>query len=348
VETALEVKPLLRDEPKMSAKVFWSVALVACSATLISYNKYLIHPARFPYPVVLVFLHMMGGSVLSGALLATCPSLFPALTDLDKKVDLSPSFLTRRVLPVGLAFTTSLILSNTAYQYASVAFLQMVKQSNVIIVFVLSLIIGIEQFRARMVLVLFCVMIATTLTIHGEVNFSFTGLSVQLACNFAESSKVVMQGILLAGAGRKLDPLSFVATVSPMCCMCLAGILFLQPHAQALSWIAMPTAETIQTCGFLLAGNVLCAFALNLVIANYLKHGSPLSFLLTNLVKDAMIVVVSSATFGEHVSLQQAIAFPAQLSFIFLWSLMKANPEAFDKGGLIGGVRSALRSLAAA
>ncbi|CAE7637547.1 unnamed protein product, partial [Symbiodinium pilosum] len=346
LEAALERKPLLREDVhKLMSKIFWSVALITCSAALISYNKYLIHPTRFPYPVVLVFLHMLGGSLLSSILLATNPTLFPALTDPNKKADLSPNYLARRVLPVGLFFTTSLILSNTAYQYASVAFLQMVKQSNVIIVFLFSLMLGIEQFRPRMALVLLCVMLATTFTVHGEVNFSLTGFLVQLSCNFAESAKVVLQGVLLAGAGRKLDPLSFVATVAPMCAVCLGGILLLQPHVQGLSWISMPALENLHACGYLLAGNILCAFALNLVIANYLKHGSPLSFLLTNLVKDAMIVIVSTATFGEHVSLQQKCAFSAQLSFIALWSLMKGNPEDFDKYGFVGGLVGTLRSM---
>ncbi|CAE7357840.1 unnamed protein product [Symbiodinium natans] len=349
LEAAMETKPLLReDAQKLMSKVFWSIALIACSAALITYNKYLIHPTRFPYPVVLVYLHMVGGSFLSWILLLICPGLFPALTDTEKKVGVSARFLTRRVLPVGLLFTTSLVLSNTAYQYASVAFLQMVKQSNVIIVFVFSLMLGLEKFRVRMALVLLCVMAATTLTVRGEVNFSLTGFLVQLSCNFAESAKVVLQGVLLAGAGRKLDPLSFVALVSPMCACCLGGILLLQPRVHALSWIAMPAWDTLHACSFLLAGNVLCAFALNLVIANYLKHGSPLAFLLTNLVKDAMIVIVSTATFGDHVSLQQKCAFSAQLTFIAIWSWMKANPDLFDRQGFLGGLLGTFRTTSAA
>ena len=110
--------------------------------------------------------------------------------NLPGQVAVNPSFLLQRVLPVGVAFATSLICSNVAYEYvtgqkikkvqqtgsstgctttapelnfcffalktgwtstskhpskASVPFLQMVKQSNVIIVFVLSLLIGLEK-----------------------------------------------------------------------------------------------------------------------------------------------------------------------------------------------------------
>ncbi|CAE7297638.1 unnamed protein product [Symbiodinium natans] len=160
---------------------------------------------------------------------------------------------------------------------------------------------------------------------------------MQLLCNFAESSKIVMQGVLLSGAVR-LDPMSFVAVVSPLCGAFVGGLILLQPQVAGFALVALPTAETLRRCSALLAGNVLCAFFLNLVIANYLKNGSPVAFILTNLVKDALIVVASSLAFGDDVSLLQSCAFSVQLSFIALWSMMKANPTAFDKHGLCGGV----------
>jgi len=39
-----------------------------------------------------------------------------------------------------------------------------------------------------------------------------------------------------------------------------------------------------------IAGNVMVAFSLNLITANYLKHGSPLALLLTNLIKVGQLI----------------------------------------------------------
>ena len=50
-------------------------------------------------------------------------------------------------------------------------------------------------------------------------------------------------------------------------------------HCQTLS---------VSDARFRLEGNVAVAFLLNVITANYLKHGSPLSFLLTNLIKVGM------------------------------------------------------------
>lgn len=338
-------KPLLRGpDSDWTIKAFWSVAVIVVSAALINYNKYLMNPSRFPYPMVLVSLHMFCGSMLSSGLYLVMPSLFPALTDPDKKVAVNATFLLQRVLPVGVAFATSLICSNVAYEYASVPFLQMVKQSNVIIVFLLSLLIGLEKFRSDMAIVLLCIVIATGFTVNGELRFSLPGLLAQLAGNFAESCRVVMQGVLLTGAD-KLDPLSFVAVVSPICGFCLAGLMGSFKsfnHWHPVDFAAVPSLETLQQCRFLLAGNVMVAFSLNLITANYLKHGSPLALLLTNLIKDAIIVIAGCALFADPISLEQGFGFVAQLFFIFLWSIMKVFPETFQQEGLWQGFRCIL------
>eukprot|EP00435_Cladocopium_sp_Y103_P008938 s633_g2.t1 len=337
-------KPLLR-RPDWTIKAFWSVAVIVVSAALINYNKYLMNPSRFPYPMVLVSLHMFCGSVLSSGLYLAMPSLFPALTDPDKKVAVNATFLLQRVLPVGVAFATSLICSNVAYEYASVPFLQMVKQSNVIIVFLLSLLIGLEKFRSNMAIILLCIVIATGFTVNGELRFSLPGLVAQLAGNFAESCRVVMQGVLLTGAD-KLDPLSFVAVVSPICGFCLAGLMVSFNHWHPVDFAAIPSLQTLRQCSFLLAGNVAVAFSLNLITANYLKHGSPLALLLTNLIKDAIIVIAGCAVFGDPISLEQGFGFVAQLFFIFLWSIMKVYPETFHQEGLWQGFSSVLHGKA--
>ena len=49
------------------------------------------------------------------------------LVDGAKDVHVSKEMFLRSILPIGLLFSGSLILSNTAYLYLSVAFIQMLK-----------------------------------------------------------------------------------------------------------------------------------------------------------------------------------------------------------------------------
>eukprot|EP00930_Biecheleria_cincta_P054938 TRINITY_DN41311_c0_g1_i1.p1 TRINITY_DN41311_c0_g1~~TRINITY_DN41311_c0_g1_i1.p1 ORF type:complete len:385 (+),score=52.00 TRINITY_DN41311_c0_g1_i1:103-1257(+) len=315
--------------------IFWAGAVIIASSVLINYNKYLMHQDRFPFPMALVMLHNFTGTLFALVLLKLWPSLFPALTEPSQMVTLDRSFIFGKAGPVAFCFAGSLVLSNTAYRYANVAFLQMIKQTNVVTVYLISLVVGTEVFKLNLLLVLISIMLATACTIRGELNFSMLGLMVQGACGIVESTKIVIQGVLLAGKGQKLDPLTFVLVISPLCFCCLSVIVGVHV-VHPLFFVQLPTWSNFVACKWLLIGNVVVAFSLNLIIANFLKRGSPLSFTCTNLIKDAMIVIASSAVLGEAVSKGQSAAFCCQLFLIGLWSLMKSFPDYFQDGVFLG------------
>jgi hypothetical protein len=339
LEKSIETTPLLKQSTQMTSTglaqnlsvLVWGAAVIAASSALINFNKYLMQPGKFPFAVPLVMMHSFFATIFAGLLRVFCPSLFPSMSDSEKKVALSVNYIITCILPVAALGACSLVLSNTAYEFASVAFLQMMKQGNVIIVYVFSLCFGLEVFQMRSMLVLGGVVMATMSTIDGELNFSMIGFVVQGCCCFIESLKVVLQGILLAGSGKKLDPLSFVLIVSPQIFFFLSLAIVAKLSFPQLLAFALPTLADFSHCKWLLAGNVVLAFALNVICALFLKYGSPIAFLLVNIIKDIMIVVASSLFLGEVVSFQQMVSFPIQLILIFLWSLMKSHSELFDR-----------------
>jgi hypothetical protein len=187
------------------------------SAGLIHYNKFLIDPFRFPHPLAIVLIHTVFSSCLSGVLFITRPSLFPSLTDSSSEVKLDWSLFLTGALPISVCFAGQLALSNYAYLHSSVAFLQMLKESNIVLVYVFSLCLAIEKLSWRNVGLLACVLAATCLTIQGELNFSMQGFTLQFTSQFFESTKIVLQSLLLSHAGRKLDALTYVLLVMPLC-----------------------------------------------------------------------------------------------------------------------------------
>merc|ERR1719343_1496666 len=100
----------------------------------------------------------------------------------------------------------------------------MMKESNVIIVYTFSLVCGLEIFSMRNVGVLLFILACTTMTITGELNFSLKGTLVQGTCQIFESSRLVLQSILLSGA-MKLDALTYNLIVMPLCFCSLAVLL---------------------------------------------------------------------------------------------------------------------------
>merc|ERR1719310_2631713 len=181
---------------------------------MIAFNKYLMHEGRFPYATTMVLIHSGFSAFCALMLFLIKPSLFPSLTDPDQKVSIDRSLILHGALPIAFLFSIQLVLSNTAYLHSSLAFLQMMKESNLVLVYVFSLIAALETFGWNKILLIAMIIFATMLTIHGELNFSWTGFCIQGSGQLFESAKIVMQAVLLSSAGHKLDVLTYVMTSS--------------------------------------------------------------------------------------------------------------------------------------
>merc|ERR1719159_760772 len=106
------------------------------------------------------------------------------------------------------------------------------KEANIVLVYFLSLIVMLETFMWRNLGILVLIVFATSLCIHGEMQFSMRGLLLQGSSQFAESMKIVLQALVLSGSS-KLDAMSYVLLVAPCCSVALlaigAGQYFLVP-----------------------------------------------------------------------------------------------------------------------
>eukprot|EP00435_Cladocopium_sp_Y103_P024391 s34_g6.t1 len=100
------------------------------------------------------------------------PKMFPALTDPDRKVELSMSYYINAILPIALCFAISLVLSNMAYKYCTVAFLQMIKEGNIITIYIMAYFVGLDTFSYTQVGILVVMVAATWSCVEGELNFS--------------------------------------------------------------------------------------------------------------------------------------------------------------------------------
>lgn len=140
----------------------------------------MMQEGHFPFPFILVLMHCLFSSVFALALRFFMPSLFPALTDPKWKIDINMGYYVRSILPIAWCFACSLVLSNIAYKYCSVAFLQMVKEGNIIVIYVLSVLFGIESFSRTQAAILALMVAATWGCVDGELNFNVLGFVVQM------------------------------------------------------------------------------------------------------------------------------------------------------------------------
>jgi len=312
---------------------------VLCSAATITFNKYLMRADRFPFPLCLSIFHMLYSSIASLSLFVVKPSIFPALATPAQRASLlghseSRRLLLHKVLPIGAFFSLQLVLSNSAYLDLSVAFMQMMKMSNVVIVYALSLCVALERFSYDRVAVLVALLLATAMTVEGEAHFSIQGFLSQGISQVFGCLVLIQQGLLLSGSNRKLDALSYTLLVSPVC-LCFLLTACLPGFVLQGSFFQLPKFSDIIGWGPLLVLNGSMAFALNLSMAIFVHHTSPMALTLAGLVKDAAVVVSGAVLLHEVVGRSQKLGFFLQLCLIFQWSRLKqpatTSEEACDK-----------------
>jgi len=225
-----------------------------------------------------------------------------------------------------------------AYLYANVAFLQMMKQANVVLVYVASLAVGLEFFRLRNIGVLCFILVGTTMNIVGEIQLSLVGCLLQSSSQCFEVSRLILQSMLLSGKGIKLDVLTYNLVVMPLCFLALASFISIEamfPEKFAVG-LKAPAWEEVVKHRYLLLANMLLAFVLNVSIALFIKFSSAISMVLANVLKDIMVVLTSVVLLNEVVSAWQMIGFAVQIIGVFTWSMMKTFQKRFEQGIVSG------------
>eukprot|EP00440_Ansanella_granifera_P034681 gb/GFBE01037622.1/.p1 GENE.gb/GFBE01037622.1/~~gb/GFBE01037622.1/.p1 ORF type:complete len:492 (+),score=123.63 gb/GFBE01037622.1/:1-1476(+) len=307
--------------------VFLGIMYIAFSTAIIKYNKFLMD-GRFPFAVNLTFGHQASGFVCLFLLYAVKPSLFKSLAGsaTERRNDLDAKYVVRNMFPIGLFTSGTLVLSNLAYEFSSVAFLQMMKEANIVLVYLLSVIVGMELFNSLRARILLCLFLSTSLCVQGELSFDLHGFLIQGSSQLFESSKIVLQSVLLcAAAGKKWDPMSFNLMIQPVCASMIAIFLYLAMTCDF--GIATATWADYAIWWPHLALNAVVALGLNLSICTFIANTSGVGFVVLGICKDVVIVCIDVLLSGTRISHLQIAAFSCQLFFVSCYSLFKLFPE---------------------
>merc|ERR1719231_284222 len=78
--------------------------------------------------------------------------------------------------------------------------------------------------------------------------------------------------------------------------------------------------------------NMVIAFSLNVLVTTFLKISTGISFIVTGVAKDIIIVTLSAIIFSDPLATQQIVCFSCSMCFICFHSAMKLYPDEFNKG----------------
>jgi hypothetical protein len=290
---------------------------IVLSSCLINYNKFLMHPGRFPHAVPLTAFHMVVSFVLSAIGYMICGKYaYPGM----EIVKDNPEDFMRKLTPLSILFAVSICCSNQAYIYCSVPFLQMCKEMNVVMIYIAGLLLAVEKYNGQTLAILFVVMIGCWMSIHGEMNPSGVGFAIQIISQTSEVVKIIIQQMIMQG--MRVDPLTMVMTMSPLClCTLSFGLYFL--------WEPGTLADA-HNMGYHLCLNGLNAFALNVAVALVIRHASGVSFVLAGVIKDILIVTFAAVFTGALVSRMQIAGFTIAVVGVAAHSLVRSHQDFVD------------------
>ncbi|KIK56680.1 hypothetical protein GYMLUDRAFT_87214 [Collybiopsis luxurians FD-317 M1] len=331
-----------RQKPKLTATVIIPIWIILSSSVII-YNNYLYNTLHFRYPVFTVTWHLTFAAIGTRLLQRTT-----SLLDGAKDVPVSKDMFLKSILPIGFLFSGSLILSNTAYLYLSVSYIQMLKAFNAVAVLLVSWVFRISEPNRKLALIVLMISSGVAVASGGELKFNLFGFIVQAAAvgpflfyssinlpdipfsiffpsvstilqpsltsviSQFEAARLVMIQVLLHGL--KMDPLVSLHYYAPVCAIIN---LFALPLTEGLA----PFYELARIGPVILLTNALVAFLLNVAAVFLVGVGSGLVLTLTGVFKDILLITGSTLIFGSTVTVIQVFGYSVALAGLVLFKM---------------------------
>ncbi|KAG6649583.1 hypothetical protein CIPAW_07G221900 [Carya illinoinensis] len=254
---------------------------IVLSFSVIVYNKYILDKKLYnwPFPISLTMIHM--------AFCASIAFLLVRILRLVEPVSMSRELYLSSVVPIGALYALSLWLSNSAYIYLSVSFIQMLKALMPVAVYSIGILLKKESFKSDTMANMLSISLGVAIAAYGEAKFDSWGVILQLGAVAFEATRLVMIQILLTSKGISLNPITSLYYVAPCC------FVFLSVPWIFVEYPLLKESSSFHFDFFTFGTNSLCAFALNLAVFLLVGKTSALTMNVAGVVKDWLLIAFS-------------------------------------------------------
>ncbi|KAL7409702.1 triose-phosphate transporter family-domain-containing protein [Mrakia frigida] len=289
---------------------------------LVMSNKYILSVLAFPYPIFLTTSHM-AFAVIGTRLLKIFAPGASGMKIASAEDALSWKTYSRTILPIGVLFSASLILSNSAVLLLSVSLVQMLKAFIPASILLISALFKMRKLDPMSISVILIISFGCALAAYGEVRFSLPGFLCQLGAVLSESLRLVLIQVLLQG--QKVDPLTSLYHYAPVCFS--LNLLLIPLFEGTAPFVALfSSASTSLISPYFLLGNAFIAFSLNILALVLIQKIGGLALSLAGIVKDIALILGSGVVFGNSVTGMQVAGYG--VSIIGLWIFRFKTPSA--------------------
>ncbi|XP_057550826.1 probable sugar phosphate/phosphate translocator At2g25520 [Amaranthus tricolor] len=260
------------------------------SFTVIVYNKFILDRKMYnwPYPISLTMIHMSFCSSLA--------FLLVKVLKLVESVTMSREVYFSSVVPIGALYACSLWLSNSAYIYLSVSFIQMLKALMPVAVYSIGVLLKKENFKGVIMGNMIAISVGVAIAAYGEAKFDTWGVFLQLGAVAFEATRLVLIQILLTSKGINFNPITSLYYVAPCC------LVFLSIPWILVEYPLLRDSSSFHLDWFIFGTNSVCAFALNLAVFLLVGKTSALTMNVAGVVKDWLLIAFSWSVIKDTVT----------------------------------------------
>lgn len=306
------------------------ISVIFCNASVLR---------QYRHPIALVCWHMIVSCVLVGVVQVIRPQLLDTSNEEAgvPALDLKQSFLLG--MPVAVVNAMGLVLSNTAYLFLSVGFIQMIKAFTACAVYMVGCILGTQTWSWPVAKTLFLTTFGLVLASAGEVNFNLTGMLCQAVALAAEGFRINLLEIRLKSKGYKLNPLSSMKILAPLVLMTLLVCLL------ALDRQAFDLGAIARLGWGLTIVNGLLACVLNLSVFFVIQVAGGLALALSGIAKDILIVGAAAVFRGDTITPLQVLGYSLAVIGVQAYVSVKKDTERYAEEGVACGIARDLVAL---
>ncbi|GAA5967634.1 hypothetical protein JCM8115_007010 [Rhodotorula mucilaginosa] len=294
------------DQPAWRRLPAWVyiVAWIATSSAVILQNKYILSDLGFRHPVALTTIHLAFQTIAT-RILRKYTTMVDKAKELEATGVMNRDAFLRKIVPVGLLFSASLVLSNWVYLRLTVSFIQMIKAFTPVSVLLVSAAFGLKELTRKILLIVTLISFGVALASYAEIDFELIGFLVQALAICIESCRLVLVQRLLQGFG--LDPIASLYYMAPVCLAVNAVILLpvegFGVFADAMEKVGIPY----------LFFNACLTFALNLASVSLIGKASGLVLTLAGVLKDILLIAGSWGLLGSTITGLQVVGYALAL-----------------------------------
>ncbi|KAL8974019.1 MAG: hypothetical protein Q9197_001739 [Variospora fuerteventurae] len=300
------------------------------SSAVILFNKWILDRAKYQSDaaILLTCYHLTFATITTQIL-----ARFSTMLNGRHLVRMTPKLYVRAIVPIGVLYSLSLVCSNLPYLYLSVAFIQMLKGTAPIFVFLALCSLRLSSPTISTSLNLLVIVFGVVLASLGEIKIQLMGFLFQFGGLVFEAYRLALIQKLLNDERYKMDPLVSLYYFAP-CCAGMIALMGVGEEWPGISW------EDVQGVGWWVwAANGMLAMALNVASVFLIGKTSSLVLTLCGVAKSISLIGASMVIWGTVVTPIQFLGNGIAMAGLVYYNTGGAKVQSMANGVQSRGTR---------